>query len=161
MSSRYQQERREYFANMRKDEKTANAGFGWSKLEEEKLIEEASEGMSIAEMAENHKRTENSIRARLIDICIRSNDVEEKADELGIDMSDVNTEKERRETYQKKREQYKERQNNFSSSTSSSASSASSSSSISSIMKFKKFLKEKKAMTDKLDSLFDDFISQL
>lgn len=157
----YQQKRREYFSNLRKDEKTANAGFGWTEAEEEQLILQCKQGLSNEEIAIIHKRTENSIRARLIDICIRD---EEKSDELGISEEDIQQEKERREQLKKKREEYRERKHasdSNSHSYSSHSSDKNEKMSLHTLIAFKKFLKEKREMTHKMDSLFDEFIQKI
>lgn len=150
------QKRREYFSNLRKDEKTANAGFAWTKAEEEQLIIQRKQGMSTEEIASIHKRTEKSILARLIDVCIRG---EEKYDDLGIDEEDIQKEKERRELFQKKKEEYKERKNN--NNVNNNNMNSSENLSLSTIIAFKKFLKGKREMTEKLDSLFDEFMEKI
>ena len=44
----------------------ANAGSNWSKEEDDRLDQEFSSGMSIAEIAKEHRRSYGAIRARLI-----------------------------------------------------------------------------------------------
>ena len=49
-----------------KKQKESNAGASWSREEDDKLVQEFSFGMSISQIANEHKRSYGAIRARLI-----------------------------------------------------------------------------------------------
>lgn len=94
----------------RKNEETANAGLKWSADDDKYLIDSASAKVPLNEIAKYLKRTEGSIKTRLVISAIAKSekdkvDIVEVCSEYGITQEDV-------KTYQQKKQNREERRNN-------------------------------------------------
>lgn len=92
----------------RTNEHTANAGLKWDQADDAYLLESSKNGVSISDIAKHLKRTEGSIKTRLV-INILNNCSEDKKDleELctlyNISPKDVSTYEEKKEQREKKK----------------------------------------------------------
>ena len=93
----------------RNNEETSNAGLKWDKDDDNYLTENAKNGMSIDELAKNLKRTEGSIKTRLVINVIQSlngdrSNLNELCSEYKIEKIDI-------ENYESKKKLREDRRN--------------------------------------------------
>lgn len=94
----------------RTNEQTANAGLKWDPEDDKYLLESSKSGVNITDIAKHLKRTEGSIKTRLVISAIAKSekdkvDIVEVCSEYGITQEDV-------KTYQQKKQNREERRNN-------------------------------------------------
>lgn len=105
----------------RNNEETSNAGLKWDKDDDNYLTENAKNGMSIDELAKNLKRTEGSIKTRLVITVLNIRDetstpTEELCKKYGISQSDLTQyeqRKKQREDRRQKKTIYRDNDNGF------------------------------------------------
>jgi hypothetical protein len=94
----------------RTNEQTANAGLKWDPEDDKYLLDSSKNGVNISDIAKNLKRTEGSIKTRLvINILNICNEDKNNADEL---CTLYNISSKEIETYEQKKEQ-REKKKNF------------------------------------------------
>lgn len=92
----------------RTNEQTANAGLKWDPEDDKYLLESSKNGVSISDIAKHLKRTEGSIKTRLV-INILSNcnsdktDLEELCTLYNISSKEVSTYEQKKEQREKKK----------------------------------------------------------
>jgi len=92
----------EYIKKLKENPETSAVGSKWTKDEENQLLKEIENEISIGDIALAHKRTVGSIKARLNDIAMRllqdGMNIEEVSIKLRIHKEILEIEKERRAT---------------------------------------------------------------
>mgnify|MGYP006077151835 FL=1 len=102
----------------RTNEETKNAGLKWEPLDDKYLLDSSKDGKNISEIAKYLKRTEGSIKTRLV-INILNNSNEEKTDleELctlyNISITEVNAYEQKKEQREKKKPVRGDKQSSF------------------------------------------------
>ena len=106
----------------RNNEKTSNAGLRWDAEDDKFLQDSAEKGLIIGEIAETLKRTEGSIKTRLVITVLNkkqevpSVDVGELCKKYGIsedDLAQYEQRKKQREDKRQKKTNYRENDNSF------------------------------------------------
>lgn len=105
MQSRYN--KRSNFDELRKNELTSRAGFGWEEGEEERLLSMRENKSSYDDIAQELKRTSRSIQTRLYQyICkqVESSDMDEKEllQKYDVSAEDIAEFKKKRDEHQSK-----------------------------------------------------------
>lgn len=105
----------------RNNEETSNAGLRWEAEDDKYLQESAASGVSISDIAKKLKRTEGSIKTRLVITVLNKKDetttpVEELCKKYGISQSDLTQyeqRKKQREDRRQKKTTYRDSDNGF------------------------------------------------
>lgn len=105
----------------RSNEETSNAGLRWEAEDDKYLQESAASGVSISDIAKKLKRTEGSIKTRLVITVLNKKDetttpVEELCKKYGISLSDLTQyeqRKKQREDRRQKKTAYRDSDNGF------------------------------------------------
>ena len=105
----------------RTNEQTANAGLKWDPEDDKYLLESSKNGVSISDIAKHLKRTEGSIKTRLVITVLNKRDetstpVEELCKKYGISQSDLTQyeqRKKQREDRRQKKTVYRDNDNGF------------------------------------------------
>lgn len=92
----------------RTNEHTANAGLKWDQEDDTYLLESSKNGVSISDIAKHLKRTEGSIKTRLVinilnNCCEDKKDLDELCTLYNISPKDVSTYEEKKEHREKKK----------------------------------------------------------